>query len=294
MDVISVDIGGTSIKVGRFGRDGCLKSDHTVLFDAKQGGKALLRKVIEIIGSESEYDAIGVSSAGQIDVGTGRIIYATDNIPGYTGMPVKDMLAERFHVPVTVENDVNCAAIGEAYFGSGRGYPDFLCLTFGTGIGGAIVLNGRIYRGSTGSAAEFGHIVTHAGGTPCTCGNRGCYEAYASTSALLKMGEQATGLADMDGKTLFSLLEHGNTALKGVVDLWIDEIVIGLTGLVYVFNPKLVLLGGGVMNEAYITGQVEERLIRSLMPSFQNLAIQKTALGNKAGIYGAYYLASGR
>ncbi|NCB00110.1 MAG: ROK family protein, partial [Clostridia bacterium] len=157
MNHLVIDIGGTAIKSALYMPSGQLADVRETASDGREGAKALLSRLHDLIESYAAqgFGRIGVSTAGQVDCVAGRIIFANDNIPGYTGTPLAELLTRDWQVPVDVENDVNAAALGEAYFGSARGTPDFLCLTYGTGIGGAIVINGQIYRGLSGLAGEF-------------------------------------------------------------------------------------------------------------------------------------------
>lgn len=185
MRIAVVDIGGTNIKSGIWENDRILEQKEQATM-AERGGAHVMRLVTDTLRQYRTFDAIGVSTAGQVDSEAGIILYANENIPGYTGMRIKEILEKEFCVPVAVQNDVNSAAIGEAYYGVGIESNDFLCLTYGTGVGGAIVMNGKIYSGSGYSAGEFGAIITH----PKDRNVRedmfsGCYERYASTSALV-------------------------------------------------------------------------------------------------------------
>ncbi|MBO5858382.1 MAG: ROK family protein, partial [Clostridia bacterium] len=226
---------------------------------------------------------------GQVDSEKGAIIFATDSIPGYTGTQLKQIIESKIGVPCAVENDVNSAALGEAHFGAAKGESNFICLTYGTGIGGAIFLNGKLFTGSSFSAGEFGHFVTHANGKSCTCGGCGCYEAYASAGALVRAVAEKTG-RNLNGREIFA--EFSNPEIKEVIDGWIDEIVVGLKGLVYIFNPTLIVAGGGIMNEKYITDEINSRLQAQIMPSFRRVEVKKAQMGNDANLLGAAYLAS--
>ena len=146
-----------------------------------------------------------------------------------------------------------------------------------------------MFTGTSFSAGEFGHIVTHAGGRSCTCGGCGCYEAYASAGALVRDVSEKTGRS-MNGREIFA--EFDNPEIRAVIDNWIDEIVIGLKSLVYIFNPSLIVAGGGIMNEAYITDEVNKRLQSVLMNSFRKVRVVKAQMGNDANKLGAAYLAS--
>lgn len=289
MKTAALDIGGTAIKY-------CLFDDrfplaetevHETPTGARFGGKALMEKVKATVGDMSGFDAIAISSSGQIDTEQGTVVFATDNIPGYTGTPIREILERCFHVPVTVENDVNAAALGEAVAGAGREYGSFLCLTYGTGIGGAIILNRSVYRGSSFSAGEVGHIITHAGGLPCTCGNRGCYESYASTTALVRTVQELTGRT-LNGREIFRQL--GDPLVSQAVTAWIQEIIWGLVSLIHIFNPPAVILGGGIMNEDFVCDAIREQIRGFLMPNYRGVKIRKAKLGNLAGLQGAIAL----
>lgn len=170
-------------------------------------------------------------------------------------------------------------------------YLDFICLTFGTGIGGAIYLNNKLYKGSSSSAGEFGHIITHAGGRPCTCGGEGCFEQYASASSLIRAVNKVTG-KEMNGFEIFQEDNFNNPEIRHVIDSWIDEIIIGAKSLINIFNPALIVLGGGIMNEKYIIDLIDRKIYKQLMNSFGKVKIVNTKLGNNAGLLGAAYEAS--
>jgi len=288
MKIVAIDIGGTSIKSGQI-IDGKLSSYNEYDTNAKRGGAYVMDRICEIIGEYQNFDRIGISTAGQVDPVEGYIRFANESIPGYTGMRVKDILEGRFNVPVSVDNDVNCAAIGEAHYGAGKEYDNFICLTYGTGIGGAIVINRQLYRGSIFSAGEFGHIVTHAGGLECSCGLRGCYEQYASTTALVKK------VMNLDpsftsGREIFKHID--NIKVQEIVNKWIDEIIIGLASLTHIFNPECIILGGGIMNVPYIIERLNALFYENIMPSFNNVVLKQAQLGNKSGLFGAAHLAA--
>ena len=200
-----------------------------------------------------------------------------------------ELLRAHAHVPVAVENDVNAAALGEAWFGAGRGYPDFLCLTYGTGVGGAIVAGGRIYGGADGVAGEMGHILTHPDGLPCACGQRGCYEQYASMSALLRSAQSSFPQIH-NGRELFEKLPE-QPELAQIVAAWELELVYGLVSLVHIFNPSLVVLGGGVMGQKSVLQGIRTLLYPRVMNSYRGVEIAGAQLGNHAGLYGAFTLA---
>ncbi len=289
MKILAFDIGGTEIKYAFCDENFNLTEKNSIPTNAHEGGKRIIERIVEIIKSYEEIDRIGISTAGQVNSIKGEIIFATDSIPGYTGTKIKEIIEAETGIPTAVENDVNSAALGEAIFGAAKGVESFICLTYGTGIGGAVYLENKLFTGNSFSAGEFGHIVTHAGGRNCTCGGNGCYEAYASAGALVRDVAEKTG-RNMNGREIFA--EFDNPEIRDVVDNWIDEIVIGLKSIVYIFNPSLVVAGGGIMNEAYITDEVNKRLQKELMPSFGKVRVVKALMGNDANKLGAAYLAS--
>lgn len=289
MKILAFDIGGTEIKYAFCDEKFNLSENKSMPTNAHEGGKKIIERVVEIIKSCDGVDRVGISTAGQVDSEKGEIIFATDSIPGYTGTKIKEIIESETGIPTAVENDVNSAAIGEAVFGAAKGYDSFICLTYGTGIGGAIFLNGKLYTGTSFSAGEFGHFVTHAGGKNCTCGGKGCYEAYASAGALVNTVKEKTGKS-MNGREIFDNFE--NPEIRKIIDEWIDEIVIGIKGLIYIFNPPVIIVGGGIMSQQYISDRINIRLQNELMPSFRNTKVVKAQMGNDANKLGAAYLAS--
>lgn len=291
MRILAFDIGGTAIKIGLINENGQILESREVPTLAKEGGEALMNKVISIVHQYKGIDRIGVSTAGQVDNIKGEIIFASDNIPGWTGMQIKKRIQEASSTPTVVENDVNAAALGEAFYGAAVDTESFLCLAYGTGIGGAIVENGEIYRGASGSAGEFGHIITHVGGKNCTCGGRGCYETYASTTALVNMAQKELNIENIDGKMIFKLLGEGNENIKEIIHQWLFEINVGLVNLIHIFNPSLIVLGGGIMCQPYVINYLKENINKYIMPNYKNVVITGAKLGNNAGILGAAHLA---
>ena len=291
MKIITFDIGGTFIKYAFCDENFNLSNSTKIPTDASRGGVKLIEKVIEIVKNHENIDRVAISTAGQVDSVSGSIVYATDTIPGYTGTKIREMVESATGIPTYVENDVNSAALGEAYFGKAKGYNDFICLTYGTGIGGAIWLNGDLYKGSFCSAGELGHIITHSGGKKCTCGGSGCYECYASASALVRSVNEISD-TELDGVKIFNDENFSNPIIKSKIDEWIDEIVTGLISIVYTFNPSLIVLGGGIMNENYIVESINDKISEKLMASFKNVKIVNSNLGNTAGMLGVAYKAS--
>lgn len=286
MRIIAVDIGGTAIKAGIWDGTQILEYKEWET-NAASGGAALMDRVKALIQTYSSADGIGISTAGEVDAENGSILYANSNIPGYTGMPVKRMLEDEFHVPVSVENDVNAAAIGELHCGAGQGHQDFLCVTYGTGVGGCIVMNGQVVRGATHCAGGFGGMIIHP---ECRDGSeslQGCYERCASTTALVEKVKAVDPSLD-GGRKIFAEMERKE--IRSLIDGWIDDICTGLISLIYVFNPPLVILGGGVMAQEYVWQEISGRVRRQLPPLLKKTAIVPAGLGNKAGMLGAAHL----
>ena len=289
MKILVFDIGGTSIKYGVCVDDQLQEVKETPT-NASLGGRHIVETLISLIKEQADYDAIGISTAGQVNSKEGFIIYANQNIPNYTGTQIKKELEELFHVPVTVENDVNAAAMGEAIYGAGKDYKQFLMLTYGTGVGGATVTDKEVYYGSSYSASEFGAIITHS--DVRLAGNDyfdGCYEKYASTTGLVKMAMEYNPELN-NGRKIFENLD--DPKVNEILDRWVDEIMLGLATLTHIYNPPCIILGGGIMVQPLIMRKIEEKKSRFIMPSFAHVNLIPAALGNSAGLLGANYLAS--
>jgi len=203
--VLTLDVGGTKLAAGLMDRDGHLTHRHEMpTLPREGGGPVVMRRLIDLAtqtledaglqpntdshawaGAAGMVYAVGLGTGGQVDPHTGGILFANENIPGWTGIPTRDRLRDELGLPAAVDNDANCAALAEATFGAGMGYPITLCVTVGTGVGGGLVVNGLIYRGVHGGAVEVGHILVDYQGLPCVCGLRGCLEMYASGPSIL-------------------------------------------------------------------------------------------------------------
>ncbi len=299
MRIITFDVGGTAIKFGMV--SGVDEQNFELLFSTEipttmyNDGEnmvmnALDKKLEEFYG---QYDAIGISTAGQIDFDKGEVHDGVGNIPNYNHSKIRETFENKYNIPVVVDNDVNCAGIGEAHYGAAVGYDDFLCLTYGTGLGGCIYQNGDVYRGSKFAAGEFGHMATHAGGRQCTCGRIGCYEAYAACRVFTEAVSERMG-RKMTGREIFEPENLSNPIIVEELDKWENEIALGLRNLCYIFNPRLIVLGGGIMSEDLIIQHVREKVYAQLEQNYLHVKIEKAQLGNKAGMLGAAWLANQR
>ena len=286
MRIGALDIGGTNIKACLFtdGVAGPLRETPTL---AREGH--FLDRAAELAASLGKFDAIGISTAGQVDPETGVIRYANGNMPGYTGTDVKAFFEGRFGKPAAVINDVYAAALGEGTRGAAMGEPDYICLTYGTGIGGGIVLDGKPYYGGGASAGVMmGGLITHpeamVPGDPFS----GTYERFASTTALIA-GAQKVDPTIENGRQLFA--RQGEAPLKRVLDCWLEEVAAGICALVHCYNIPCVLLGGGIMEQKLVFEQAKHLALERLIPGFRGVEIRQAAMGNMAGLYGAAHLA---
>ncbi len=293
--ILGVDIGGTSVKMGLVDEKGRIhaQTEASVCFDGYQ------TPIIETVCKEAkgflsaqnaEVSGIGVSATGQIDSHRGVVIGTNGKIPHYEGTPIKERLQNALGVPAWVLNDANAAALGECFIGRARGRKHVIMLTLGTGVGGGLVLNGKLYDGRRGIAGELGHFSLYQDGLPCTCGKRGCFESYASTTALLTRVRKAYPQeAEWTGRLVFERAAQGDQALRIILSAWIDDIAAGISGLVHIFNPEMVIVGGGVSRqEALLMQPLRERVLSGVMPRFaEGLQIESALLGNEAGMIGA-------
>ena len=291
MKILTFDIGGTNIKYALCNEKFELTDKKSIPTEAAKGGQHIINKIIDIIEEFNDLDRVAISTAGQVDSENGIVVYSTDNIPYYTGMMVKKLIETKTGVKTYVENDVNAALIGEAKFGAGKGVSDFICLTFGTGIGGAVYLNNKLYKGSTSAAGELGHMITHAGGKQCTCGGEGCFECYASANALINAVNKISD-EPLDAFQIFEKENMSKPEIRSEIDKWIDEIILGLMNIIYIFNPPLIVIGGGIMNEDYIIELIDRKIYNRLMENFRNVKIERTKLGGDSALLGVAYEAS--
>lgn len=296
---LAIDIGGTSVKLGIVDEEGRVlaKAEQSVCFDYYE--TPILTTVLS--ASEQflkEQDVrpqslagIGVSATGQIDTHTGTVVGTCGSLPNYIGSPIKAELEAKFGLPVTVANDANCMLLGEVWAGAAKGYTDVIGVTLGTGVGGGILTGGRLLEGVRGLGGELGHFRLHAlDGVACTCGAIGCYERYAATTALVRSA-QAAGLDAPDGRAIFEAAAAGDARTLAVLNGWINEIAQGLAGLVHIFNPQLILIGGGVSaQQALLIDPLAAQVRKSIMPAFaEGLELKAAALQNDAGLVGAVY-----
>lgn len=292
--LLGVDVGGTAVKLGLVDAHGGLhaRAEYAVGHDGYQ--TPLFQSVTEamrrfLADVDVRVEGVGISTTGQIDVVEGLVAGSCGNIPGWVGTPVRAGLEARFGVPVSVMNDANCAVLGERWMGGARGVDDVVMVTLGTGVGCGVITGGQVLSGSRGFAGEGGHFPIHVGGRLCTCGMRGCYEQYASVTGLLAQACALRPEETLDGRRVFALAAEGDAAMQALLVGWIEDIVAGLAGLVHLFNPRVVLIGGGVSaQEALLIAPIRQALLAAVMPRYgEGLQVQAAMLGNDAGILGA-------
>jgi glucokinase len=309
---LGIDIGGTAVKIGLVDETGTILSAHqyTVFFDNYQTPileTVLMRTDSFLEANTLDYktlDGIGISATGQIDTGLGIVAGSGGNIKNWEGSNLRKAFSDKYHLPVTVVNDANCVALGEKWVGSAKDVNNVIVLTIGTGLGGGIIVNNQILLGQFGFAGEIGHFSINNQGLPCTCGNAGCFEQYASMTALVKLATAYYKATDpdyllnhlMNGKTIFEAVANGDSGMLQIVNAWIHSIATGIVSLVHIFNPELVVIGGGVSTqEELFISKLRAEVKQHVMPNFRNnLKLNAATLGNNAGLVGAvYYLLAG-
>lgn len=285
MRIGALDFGGTAIKYGVWeaGRLTGLSERPSPTTCAKDVTDALT----DIIRGLGKLDAIGISTRGQVDE-TGAILYDNGPVQDYTGTPLKAFLEERFGIPVWVENDVNAAAWGEACLGAGKDTGDFLCVTYGTGIGGAMILNGSLYRGANRSAGEFGSMQLFSQ-KPAWEGFGGAYYENVASASALVTSAAAVDSSITDGRALCARMD--DALIAPLVDRWIENVSFGLSTLIHIFNPGLIVLGGGLLQNEELFCRIDACTRTQLMPGFEAVTLKQAQLGNRAGMIGAALLA---
>lgn len=279
-----LDIGGTRIKAGLFHGTTLIQSDECDT-PAKEGAAALLKAAGDLLEQFKPFIAVGVSTAGQVDPKNGVILYANENLPGYTGTKVAEYFHKRFDCCCGVMNDAYAAALGEGSYGAARGHSDYICITYGTGIGGGVFLDDHAYYGKGGSAnLMIGGLITHPEQRCKDDPFAGSYERCASTTALVKIASAMDPSLD-NGKKIFARI--GELKVKQAVDQWLDEIAVGLLSILHIYNIPCLVLGGGVMEQPTVLNGIRKRVHDSAIPGFQDVDICTAKLGNQAGLYGA-------
>lgn len=310
--ILGIDAGGTKISSAAIDAGGKILAEDEIASPFYNGDKMVnaFRGFVEksandFRGKGLEIKAVGIAAAGYVLYKEGVVVEAP-NIAWHMA-PLKMIAAEAAGVPAFLDNDAISAAAGERFAGAAKGAGDFICLTLGTGLGGGAYVGGKLLRGNRGMAAEFGHITIDPDGPACGCGRKGCLEAFASGTAL---GRTAAGLigtnrnrslieihmgeaSGITGKAVATAAEQGDEIALEAIEIWSDWLGRGIASLIHSFDPKIVVLGGGVSESGHlflglVRDAVLEHGIRSLV---EGVPIVLSKLGNKAGIVGAAALA---
>ena len=304
--IFAADLGGTHLRAATVDRKGCIHSrfkqntpqdaDATAIVDA------VVTAVHEFQNGGAEISAVSLVVPGTVKVEEGAVVKAP-NLPCLDGFRLAAALSSRLGLPALLENDANAAAVGEMWRGAAGGCKTIICLTLGTGVGGGIILDGKLWRGVDGAAAEIGHMcVDPFGGVACTCGSRGCLEVFASATAIVRMTREASprypdsvlqGREDLTAETIFEAGKAGDELALEIFRRMGVYLGIGLANLINILNPEMIVIGGGVVNgwdlfEKHMHHEVEERAFPLLAA---RVKIVRAKCGDDAGLLGAARLA---
>ena len=273
---VGIDLGGTFIKGGAVRRNGKIIKFDYVPTRVSSGVQVVLSDIEALIekligGLKGRLMGIGIGVPGIVD-GKKETVVLAPNL-NWSNVPVTKRLEEKFGCPVTISNDANVAGLGEAKFGSAKKYKTSIFLTLGTGIGSAIIINGKLFEGNASAGAEIGHMIIQKGGHPCACGNRGCFETYASATALVrdtveamendkssKMWDDVGSTDKVNGKTAFAHY-HDDATAKKVVDNYLENLATGVINIANIFRPEAIILGGGLSKEGAFLSESVQKLL---------------------------------
>lgn len=310
MNCIGIDLGGTNIKGALVSAEGDILKEFSLPTCVSLGPEVVAARIGQVIAQLSDGEAaisgVGVGCPGTVDDASGIVRFAANL--SFVNFDLRSALRAYTSLPIRLGNDANAAALGEALFGCGKGAESTIVVTLGTGVGGGVVLGGRLLTGYTGAASELGHMVITEGGEPCTCGRRGCFEAYCSAMALIRDTKRAMAAHPksllhaiaaergcVDGRTAFLAGECGDEAGAQVVEEYIEHLACGLTNLVNIFFPEVLALSGGVAEQGDallvpLREKVRERSFGSHYAA-SHTRIERCTLGYRAGVIGAAMLA---
>ncbi|CGG41150.1 ROK family protein [Streptococcus pneumoniae] len=285
MKIIGIDIGGTTIKADLYDDFGTslnqFKEIETII-DYDLGTNQILNQVCDLIGEyvlNYSIDGVGISTAGVVNANTGEIIYAGYTIPGYIGVNFTSEMEKRFGLSTFVENDVNCAALGELWKGQAKDKKNVVMVTIGTGIGGSIIVNGQIVNGFNYTAGEVGYIPV---------GNSD-WQSKASTTALIHLYQKKSLKTNQTGRTFFTDLSSGDKVAKETFEIFVENLTKGLLTISYLLNPEILILGGGILaKKDILLPEIQSSLAKNAMDNrFLPKNVVAATLGNEAGRIGA-------
>ena len=311
---IGIDLGGTNIAAGIVNEDGELLIKDSIPTNGTRHYTEIIRdmgelslKLIKELGIEmNKIYSVGIGTPGTPDKEKGVLVY-TNNI-NFKNVPMVSEMKKYIGLPVYIDNDANCAALAEAAFGAAKNTNSSITITLGTGIGGGVIIDKKIYSGFNYSGAELGHMVIEVDGNQCTCGRKGCWEAYASATALIKKTRQAAkanpeslihelvdnDLNNVSGKTAFEAARQGDKTAQLVINEYIKYLAEGMTNIVNIFQPEVLVIGGGISKEGdYLLKPLKERIGRDVYcKEVRQTELRIAQMGNNAGIIGAAMLRS--
>ena len=304
--VVGVDLGGTKIYTALVDLEGNIIKEKTVETLANEGEQAVMGRIIDTINyvidgtDKNLIKSIGIGSPGPLDVKNGVII-ENSNLP-FKNFAIVKTIRETYDLPTYLDNDANVATLGEYKFGAGKGTENMIYMTVSTGIGGGAILNGKIFRGSTGNALEIGHTTISQERTRCGCGNIGCAESLASGTAIGKRAKEAvnsnaeTSLKNYDdvtSKEVFIEAANGDRVAKEILNTSLTYLGITVANIITTFDPEKVVIGGGVVNGGDIVLDTIRKVVseRCMKTFVESCTVEKAVLGGKAGVLGAAALA---
>ena len=315
--IVGVDLGGSKINVILSDSSGNIKERDLRDTLAHEGPEAVIKRIIESIkqvASGADIAGIGIGAAGACETSTG-VITLSPNLPGWHNIPLKDIIQREFSLPTYLDNDATVAALGEHYFGGGVGIENLVYVTVGTGIGGGIIIGGQLYRGASGSAGEIGHMTIDINGPRCPCGNIGCWETLASGTALAReavrqveagtpttilnfaggdprAGREGGSTKKVSAQSVFLAAQDGDRLAKELISRTGYYLGVGLVNLVNIFNPQLVLIGGGLSQMGPLLLDPAIKVVKEHafeLPA-RAVRIELARLGADAGAMGAVAL----
>ncbi|ODN31033.1 ROK family protein [Fervidobacterium thailandense] len=301
MYIVGVDLGGTFFKVGLVEAESgrILRKVERETLVAEGGERVVSRMAEAILEIAQGYDVqgVGVGSPGSIDHDSG-IVRFSPNFPDWNDFPLGPMLGKFTGLKVYVENDANAFVLGEKWFGAGKGYEHIVALTLGTGVGGGVISHGVLITGKNGIGAELGHVIIEPNGPLCGCGNYGCLEALASATAIKRMALEGQKKfpeslifkkSSVDAKAVFDSAREGDALALNIVERVVNALAVGVSNFIHVFNPEIVVIGGGVSRAGDILFKpLREKVEHLVMPSFKGTyQIVQSPLVEEAGILGA-------
>lgn len=302
--IAGVDLGGTNIKVGLVSPEGAVLQRHQTETRSDLGAQAVAERICQAVrdcmeaAGAGSVRGLGVGSPGTIDLADGVVLFSP-NLPGWRDIPLRRMIEDDLGLPCTLDNDANVAALAEQWVGAGRGASSLVLLTLGTGIGGGIVLDGRIWHGGNGVAGEIGHMSINPDGPLCGCGNRGCIEAYASATAMVRRMREAvqagaqSSLADhldeLTAERIHRAARGGDAAAKQNIEQTGRYLGVAVSNIMHILNPQVIAFSGGVTaaGDMLMRPLLDEVEWRTLEASRRNVKVCFAELPRDAGVIGA-------